>query len=130
MNLFNAHELTHLNERLIKRYGGLFAPCSDERLQRVDVLCQRVQMIIQYERLNSPIEVAATYAEAIARGHVFADANKRTAVNALYLFLHRNGNKTKVPDDLVDVIVNLASGEITRNELTVYIKDKVIVDSE
>lgn len=130
MKLFKANELTHLNERLIKRYGGLFAPMSQERKQRVDALCQRVLMIVQYENLDCVIEIAAAYTEAIARGHVFADANKRTAVNALYLFLHRNGIKTKVPDGLADIIVNLASGALTRDTFANYIKNEIAVKNE
>lgn len=130
MKLFKANELAHLNERLIKRYGGLFAPTSNERLKRVDALCQRVQMIIQYEKLDCPVEIAASYTEAIARGHVFADANKRTAVNALYLFLHRNGIKTKVPGGLADIIVNLASGALTRDTFASYIKNEIAVQNE
>lgn len=125
MKLLKADELAHLNERLIKRYGGLFAPMSQERKQRVDALCQRVLMIVQYEKLDDLVEIAAAYTEAIARGHVFADANKRTAVNALYLFLHRNGIKTKVPADLADVIVNLASGVMTRNVFVSYVKNEI-----
>lgn len=125
MKLLKADELTHLNERLIKRYGGLFASLSYEREQRIEALCQRVQMIIQYEKLDDLVEIAAAYTEAIARGHVFADANKRTAVNALYLFLHRNGIKTKVPDDLADVIVNLASGVMTRDVFVSYVKNEI-----
>ena len=124
MKLLKADELTHLNERLIKRYGG-FASLSYEREQRIEALCQRVQMIIQYEKLDDLVEIAAAYTEAIARGHVFADANKRTAVNALYLFLHRNGIKTKVPDDLADVIVNLASGVMTRDVFVSYVKNEI-----
>ena len=130
MKLFKADELTHLNERLIKRYGGLFAPASNECLERVDALCQRVLMIVQYEQLDDLVEIAAAYTEAIARGHVFADANKRTAVNALYLFLHRNGIKTKVPDDLADIIVNLASGALTRDAFASYIKNEIAAKNE
>lgn len=130
MKLFKANELAHLNERLIKRYGGLFASTSNERLERVDALCQRVQMIIQYEKLDCSVEIAAAYTEAIARGHVFADANKRTAVNALYLFLHRNGIKTKVPDGLADIIVNLASGALTRDAFASYIKNEIAAKNE
>ena len=115
-------ELLHLNQRLLKRYGGFNAAASENRLARIEALCSRVEQICQYEELKSPVEVGAIYCEAIARGHAFVDANKRTAVNAMYLFFHRNGIQTKVPKDLVDFIVKVSTGEVSRKNALAYIE--------
>jgi len=40
----------------------------------------RIDHAIQYDGLDDVYEIAALYAAAIARDHVFNDANKRTAL--------------------------------------------------
>ena len=115
-------ELLHLNQRLLKRYGGFNAAVSENRLARIEALCSRVEQIRQYEEMKTPVEVGANYCEVIARGHAFVDANKRTAVNAMYLFFHRNDDLTKVPSDLADFIVKVSTGEVSRKNALAYIE--------
>ena len=115
-------ELLHLNQRLLKRYGGFNTEASVNRLAHIEALCSRVEQIRQYEELKTPVEVGAIYCEVIARGHAFVDANKRTAVNAMYLFFLRNDVQTKVPADLADFIVKVSTGEISRKNALAYIE--------
>jgi death-on-curing protein len=58
--------------------------------------------------------VAALYAEAIARGHVFNDANKRTALTCMLIFISINGYTFTIQSEemLADKIVDVAEGRL------------------
>lgn len=86
MKYLEACELIRLNEKLLSRYGGLKVAHSTNQAARVDALCSRIRSLLDYGEDRSLTGTAATYCEVIARGHAFSDANKRTAVNALYFF--------------------------------------------
>ncbi|WP_057492586.1 type II toxin-antitoxin system death-on-curing family toxin, partial [Salmonella enterica] len=58
---------------------------------RAEAIIGRVQARVAYEEITDLFEVSATYLVATARGHIFNDANKRTALNSALLFLRRNG---------------------------------------
>ncbi|MDD8344944.1 type II toxin-antitoxin system death-on-curing family toxin [Escherichia coli] len=53
-----------------------------------------------------------TYLVATARGHIFNDANKRTVLNSVLLFLRRNGVQVYDSPMLVDFTVGAATGKI------------------
>ena len=122
-------ELIRLNEKLLNRYGGLRVALSQNKSERVQALYCRIHSLFDYGEDHSLAGTAAIYCEVIARGHAFSDTNKRTAVNALYLFLHRNNQRTRVPSGLSDVIVKVATGEMTRNQLADFVR-KEILDSK
>ena len=62
------------------------------------------------------------YCLAIARGHVFADGNKRTALNAAILFGRRNGVWYCPTPDIVETIIQVAAGNVSLGALTDYFK--------
>lgn len=68
-------------------------------------------------------QLAASYAEGIARNHAFVDGNKRTALAASMMFLHDNGHELlpRKDDGYVDMMVNLGQGKITREEAAAYL---------
>ena len=70
-------------------------------------------------------QLAASYAEAIARNHAFVDGNKRTAFTASVAFLRDNGYDLIKRDDdgYVTVMENLGQGKITREEAAIYLKE-------
>lgn len=84
----NQEEVIALHDATIKRFGGL--PDMADR-DRVSALLARVANYEAYSDTDI-YDLAALYLVAIARGHVFNDANKRTAFNAAMLFLRRNGH--------------------------------------
>ena len=129
MKPLKAWELIRLNEKLLSQYGGLKITRSSNQDARVEALCCRIRSLFEYGDDHTLGGTAALYCEVIARGHTFSDANKRTAVNALYLFLHRNNQNTRVPAGLSDMIVKVATGEMTRNQLTDFVQ-REIMDSE
>ena len=126
MKHLKAWELIRVNEKLLSQYGGLKITRSSNQDARVEALCCRIRSLFEYGDDHTLAGTAALYCEVIARGHAFSDANKRTAVNALYLFLHRNGQSTRVPAGLSDVIVKVATGEMTRNQLTGFVQREII----
>ncbi|HHZ3281396.1 TPA: type II toxin-antitoxin system death-on-curing family toxin [Escherichia coli] len=68
-----------------------------------------------YEGVTDIIDLAAVYLVAIARGHIFNDANKRTALFVAQVFLKRNGVhiiSSRISFDEMQIIaLNAATGE-------------------
>jgi death-on-curing protein len=80
-----------------------------------------------YEGLSDLIELAATYAVAVASNHPFIDGNKRAAFMALGMFLEDNGLwLTAAPDDATKVMFAVAAGEIGIPELTEWLRPRVV----
>jgi len=68
-------------------------------------------------------ELAAAYGFAIVKDHPFIDGNKRVALMVMYVFLSINGHQLDAPEvEAVDVMVRLASGELTEIELSRWIQ--------
>jgi len=79
-----------------------------------------------YEGVDELIELAATYAVAIAANHPFIDGNKRSAFMALGLFLEENGlTLTATDDDATEAMLGVARGEITIAALTEWLRPRV-----
>jgi death-on-curing protein len=79
-----------------------------------------------YEGVTDLVELAATYAVAIASNHPFVDGNKRAAFMALGLFLDDNGLRlTADPDDATDAMMGVARGEIDISQLTDWLRTRV-----
>jgi len=63
-------------------------------------------------------QLAASYAEGIARNHAFVDGNKRTAFFVANDFLEQNGYELQsaVGQEHADMMVELGQGNISREE--------------
>ena len=57
------------------------------------------------------------YAVAIARGHVFNDANKRTALVSALTYLETEGVSLGRSPQLEDIMVDVAQGLVSEQEL-------------
>ncbi len=80
-----------------------------------------------YESLSDLIELAATYAVAIASNHPFIDGNKRAAFMALGMFLEDNGLWLAAePDDATTIMFAVAAGEIGIAGLTDWLRPRVV----
>ncbi|EAB4417358.1 type II toxin-antitoxin system death-on-curing family toxin [Salmonella enterica] len=88
----------------------------------VDALCQRVINLHQYEAENDVFRLAAMYLTAISRGHVFADANKRTALGATLLFLYENGILLHNTPALTVMTVEAAQGNLSLNDIATILR--------
>jgi death-on-curing protein len=77
----------------------------------------RIEARRQYETLDDVFEIAGLYAEAIARGHAFSDANKRTALVSALAYLLLQGYLVKRTAALEDVMVDVAEGKLNYVDL-------------
>jgi death-on-curing protein len=91
----------------------------------VEAVLARVENHAHYAGLDDVFGIAAMYAVAIARGHVFNDGNKRTALVCALTYLSVQGydlsSTLEIEDDLVEVMVEVAEGKIEREELADYL---------
>jgi death-on-curing protein len=93
-----------------------------------EALVGRIHANLIYGQFESIAQVAALYAEVIARGHVFLDGNKRTAYLSMVEFLDDNGYS--IPPDPVgagDMIVMLAEGKLDHRQFAIWLEPKLFV---
>lgn len=123
-----AEEIIHIHNRSVEAFGGLPGLVSPER---VDALTARVANLSEYEGIHDLHALGAMYCIAIARGHVFPDGNKRTALNTAALFFLKNGIRLQSVPGLDDIIVKTAAGKMLLPELTEYFRNipKTVMDS-
>ena len=78
----------------------------------------RVQNRYHYEGEDDLLYLAACYGMAIAMGHIYNDANKRTAFTSMDVFLRFNGYMMDMDEDtIISLMVSTANGEFTHEEL-------------
>ena len=112
-----------LHEDIIAETGGA-AGVRDEGL--LDSALARPLNRHAYEGVTDIVELAATYAVAIASNHPFIDGNKRSAFMALGLFLEENGFQlTAEPGDATDTMMAVARGETTIEALAIWLEPRV-----
>ena len=67
--------------------------------------------------------MATAYEFGFAKNHRFNDANKRTALIAMRLFLKLNGyDLAASPEDKYKTIIRVAASEISEDELAQWIR--------
>jgi death on curing protein len=68
--------------------------------------------------------MAAAYGYHLCQNHPFIDGNKRTALVAMYLFLHVNGYQIKADNkSLFAIMIGVASGVVGKQELADYLAE-------
>ena len=83
----------------------------------------RIDSAILYEEINDLYEIAALYAITIAQGHPFNDANKRTAMTCMLMFLRLNHIICMPPNQLIpDFLVNVAEKRLKREEIAEWLR--------
>lgn len=84
----------------------------------------RVDNRLAYGLVADVFELAALYAMAIAQGHCFNDANKRTAHQSMDAVLDLNGVQNNwVADEVGVKIIALAQGLIDDGTLADWLRD-------
>ena len=80
-----------------------------------------------YEGVSGIIELAATYAVAIASNHPFIDGNKRSAFMALGMFLEENGfGLVADADDATEAMMAVAKGETSIEDLAKWLLPRAV----
>lgn len=91
----------------------------------LDAVLYRVENRIQYGLINDVYDLAATYAVVLGVGHVFNDANKRTAYRTMITCLRLNGIFPEFDTETIgQVITEVAQGKIDEIELARYLRSK------
>lgn len=115
-------EMIYFHGRFEKSAPGLAGMADDTKAAAV---YDRIKMLHHYGELSDVWHVGAAYLQAIARGHVFADYNKRTALMCCAVFLGRNGALIDITDpEIVELTVRAATGAAERDEIAAELQRK------
>lgn len=104
-----------VHDEIILEFGGL-AGFAGGGLGAVQSALDRIENHALYAGLDDVLGIASLYAEAIARGHVFNDGNKRTALTCAIAYMEQQGFHVKRDPVLEDATVMLAEGTWTRDD--------------
>ena len=86
----------------------------------------RVENRLVYGMIDDVFDLAAAYAVAIAQGHCFNDANKRTAYRALQICLEANGVPARFSaTDIGHVIIRAAQRLLDEGELAEWLRQRI-----
>jgi death on curing protein len=84
-----------------------------------------------YEQAFDLADLAADYGFGLARNHAFLDGNKRIAFVATNVFLLLNGFEIEASEpEVLDIMVGVADGSLTRDELSTWIRSRVVAFDE
>jgi death-on-curing protein len=115
-------EAVALNHRLTTSFGGLGGGARDESLLRA-ALGRPINKWHYDQPRPDLYDVAAAYAFAIARGHVFLDGNGPTGHAVAAAFLISNGIEHAAPEEeVVAAMIGTAEGTLSEAELAVWLR--------
>jgi death-on-curing protein len=111
------------NERLVGLFGGMAAGVRDENLFQA-ALARPLNKWHFEEPRPDVFDLAAAYAFALSKGHIFLDGNKRTAHAIAYAFLMLNGllHSTSEPE-IVRTMIAIADGSMGERDLAVWFRE-------
>ena len=120
----NLRVVKAFHDRQINEHGGL-AGLRDEGLLLSAWL--RPENAYHYSDPKPDVaELAAVYGFGLAKNHPFNEANKRTALIAMRLFLKLNGyDLVASPEDKYKTIIRVAASEISEYELALWIRENL-----
>lgn len=117
-------EVVTMNERLVAQHGGsgieVLNPGSLEHL-----LEQIQGSIFGHDPFPSLLDKAAHILHRIARGHIFLDGNKRTAVMACLTFLQMNGQTLRLDMQVIDLTVDVARGAVEHADVVHWLQERI-----
>jgi death-on-curing protein len=90
----------------------------------LDAVIARIENRIYYGMIEDVFELAACYACYIAVGHVFNDANKRTAYSAMKVCLTINEVEISLGSfkEVGDMIIQVAQRKVDEKELALWLR--------
>jgi death-on-curing protein len=111
-------EAVHLD--LVRAHGGLPGLRDEHALE---ASLARARQRRAYDDAADVAALAAEYGFGLARNHPFHDGNKRVAFVTMGVFLGLNGYEMEAPEaDVVTVMLNLAGGELSQDEMAEWIR--------
>ena len=123
----SADFLMWLNCYTVLTYGGLFVGEHDNVANRnsLDYLIEAVSSVMYGQELHPGVfRKAAVYAHHIIQDHIFRDGNKRTGMDAAFLFLRSNGYQvvSATSKDIVDTALRVAQGIMSIDDLAEWLE--------
>ena len=120
----NLRVIKAVHDRQINEHGGL-PGLRDEGL--LSSALSRPENFFHYSEPKPDVaELAAAYGFELAKNHPFNDANKRTALIAMRLFLKLNGcDLVASPDDKYKTIIRVAASDISEDELAHWVRNNL-----
>jgi death-on-curing protein len=113
-------ELVELIHDQVLNPGELAGRAGDKSLEGA---LARVENRLAYEMIADAYDLAAAYAVAIAQGHCFNDANKRTAHQAMDVCLDLNGVQINwTATEIGPVIIRAAQRHLDEGELADWLR--------
>jgi death-on-curing protein len=114
-------EIERLHTKLIDQTGGSNGSRDSSLL---DSALARPRNLNAYGEQDM-FQLAASYAEGLARNHAFVDGNKRIGFSAADIFLFKNGLELLPSKDgeHVHMMENLAQGHINREDAAQHFKE-------
>ncbi len=93
----------------------------------LDALLARIENRMSFGMINDEFDLAACYACFLAVGHVFKDANKRTAFACMDVCLSLNDIDLNYNHrEVGDLIIGVARGIIDEIELGTWLRSQVL----
>lgn len=105
-----------IHDEIVAELGGLPGLGGSGR-GGLEAALGRVQAHAYYAGANDVFLIAALYAVAIARGHTFNDANKRTGLTCALTYLEQQGVIIQTRPELEEIMVEVADGRIDQEVL-------------
>ena len=110
-----------MHDRAIREFGGSGGIRDEGALESAIVAAEDRHW---YEQADV-IACAATYAYHLTMAHAFVDGNKRVAAAAARTFLLVNDVKIEASeDDLYDLFMGIAAGEIGRDDVDSWLRTR------
>ena len=107
---------------LLQRYGGS-AGLRDRNLLESAIAQPKITVGGKYAH-KTIFDKAAAYGFHICMNHPFVDGNKRVAFTLMDIFLQKNGwDITSQEEEAYSMMMSLASGKLTKAELSSWLKD-------
>lgn len=127
MRLLTKEEIIFLNKNNVSKFGGNYVPPNNLLNENpLDYLVEIVGAALFGEPIYPEFyHKAGVYLYNIISNHIFTDGNKRTGLDACFVFLEINGyrlNENVSDNVLTDFIISIASGEQTLEAVQIWIK--------
>lgn len=121
MKFLSLTEVLAIHRDQVSRYGGTTG------IRDIELLKSALGIPMATfggEFLHTDVfEMAAAYLFHLVKNHPFLDGNKRVGAVAALVFLLLNGHDFDAPeDDLVEMVLSVAQGQIDKAEVAAFIR--------
>ena len=125
MKIISYFQIIEIHRQIIAQSGG--TPGIRDFGALESALAQPTMTFDKKELYPTLTEKTAALTFSLAMNHPFVDGNKRVAHAAMEVLLFLNGCEINATvDEQEDLFLNLANGQLTRGELSEWIKEKSV----